>query len=117
LRSLQLDEQTEYQLSQLGAVLDRDNTASGVWADTAYRSMASRPIRCNSGPYSRFDLTRSECIVSGLDRQLAIVVTVSELLAGLPRELAHSSFVRAYRLMNPSNDAAIIVDPGDRIVP
>ena len=27
--------------SQLGAVLDRDNTASDVWADTAYRSATS----------------------------------------------------------------------------
>jgi IS5 family transposase len=28
---------------QLGAVLDRDNTASDVWADTAYRSAANLP--------------------------------------------------------------------------
>jgi hypothetical protein len=30
-----------YDGSQLGAVLDRDNTASDVWADTAYRSVAN----------------------------------------------------------------------------
>ena len=30
-----------YDGSQLGAVLDRDNTASEVWADTAYRSVAN----------------------------------------------------------------------------
>jgi transposase, IS5 family len=28
---------------QLGAVLDRDNTASAVWADTAYRAAANWP--------------------------------------------------------------------------
>jgi transposase, IS5 family len=32
--------------SQLGAVLDRDNTASDVWADTAYRSAAN--LACSS---------------------------------------------------------------------
>ena len=30
-----------YDGGQLGAVLDRDNTASAVWADTAYRSAAN----------------------------------------------------------------------------
>jgi hypothetical protein len=30
-----------YDGGQLGAVLDRDNTASEVWADTAYRSQAN----------------------------------------------------------------------------
>ena len=30
-----------YDGGQLGAVLDRDNTASDVWADTAYRSAAN----------------------------------------------------------------------------
>ena len=30
-----------YDGGQLGAVLDRDNTASEVWADTAYRSAAN----------------------------------------------------------------------------
>jgi IS5 family transposase len=30
----------EYDGGQLGTVLDRDNTASDVWADTAYRSVA-----------------------------------------------------------------------------
>jgi hypothetical protein len=29
--------------AQLGALLDRDNLASGVWADAAYRSAAHAP--------------------------------------------------------------------------
>jgi IS5 family transposase len=32
---------TAYDGGQLGAVLDRDNTASDVWTDTAYRSAAN----------------------------------------------------------------------------
>ena len=32
--------------AQFGAVLDRDNTASDVWADTAYRSGSARGTRC-----------------------------------------------------------------------
>ena len=35
-----------YDGGQLGAVLDRDNTASDVWADTAYRSGSARGTRC-----------------------------------------------------------------------
>jgi IS5 family transposase len=34
---------------QLGALLDPDNTASGVWADTAYRSAANLDILARRG--------------------------------------------------------------------
>jgi IS5 family transposase len=41
-----------YDGSQLGAVLDCDNTASDVWADTAYRSVANLALleRCGLKP-------------------------------------------------------------------
>jgi IS5 family transposase len=41
LRRYTVTHAARYDGSQLGAVLDRDNTASDVWADTAYRSAAN----------------------------------------------------------------------------
>jgi transposase, IS5 family len=41
LRRYVVTHAARYDGSQLDAVLDRDNTASDVWADTAYRSMAN----------------------------------------------------------------------------
>jgi IS5 family transposase len=41
LRRYAVTHAARYDGSQLGAVLDRDNTASEVWADTAYRSVAN----------------------------------------------------------------------------
>ena len=41
LRRYTVTHAARYDGSQLGAVLDRDNTASDVWADTAYRSKAN----------------------------------------------------------------------------
>jgi IS5 family transposase len=41
LRRYTVTHAARYDGSQLGAVLDRDNTASDVWADTAYRSQAN----------------------------------------------------------------------------
>jgi hypothetical protein len=41
LRRYVVTHATAYDGGQLGAVLDRDNTASDVWADTAYRSAAN----------------------------------------------------------------------------
>ena len=41
LRRYVVTHAARYDGSQLGAVLDRDNTASDVWADTAYRSAAN----------------------------------------------------------------------------
>jgi len=41
LRRYTVTHAARYDGSQLGAVLDRDNTASDVWADTAYRSVAN----------------------------------------------------------------------------
>jgi transposase, IS5 family len=41
LRRYVVTHPARYDGSQLGAVLDRDNTASDVWADTAYRSAAN----------------------------------------------------------------------------
>ena len=40
--------------SQLGAVLDRDNTASDVWADTAYRSAANLALLDHRGLKPQF---------------------------------------------------------------
>jgi IS5 family transposase len=39
---------------QLGAVLDRDNTASDVWADSAYRSAANLALFARRGLKPRF---------------------------------------------------------------
>ena len=39
---------------QLGAVLDRDNTASDVWADTAYRSAANLTLLDRRGLRPQF---------------------------------------------------------------
>src|SRR5215469_4796135 len=39
---------------QLGAVLDRDNTASDVWADTAYRSVANLTLLERRGLRPRY---------------------------------------------------------------
>ena len=39
---------------QLGAVLDRDNTASDVWADTAYRSAANLALLDRRGLRPQF---------------------------------------------------------------
>ena len=41
LRRYTVTHAAAYDGGQLGAVLDRDNTASEVWADTAYRSAAN----------------------------------------------------------------------------
>jgi transposase, IS5 family len=41
LRRYTVTNAAAYDGGQLGAVLDRDNTASDVWADTAYRSPAN----------------------------------------------------------------------------
>lgn len=41
LRRYTVTHAAAYDGAQLGAVLDRDNTASAVWADTAYRSAAN----------------------------------------------------------------------------
>jgi transposase, IS5 family len=41
LRRYTVTNAAAYDGGQLGAVLDRDNTASDVWADTAYRSAAN----------------------------------------------------------------------------
>ena len=41
LRRYTVTHAAAYDGGQLGAVLDRDNTASAVWADTAYRSAAN----------------------------------------------------------------------------
>ena len=41
LRRYQITHAAAYDGAQLGTVLDRDNTASEVWADTAYRSAAN----------------------------------------------------------------------------
>ena len=41
LRRYRITHAAAYDGGQLGAVLDRDNTASEVWADTAYRSAAN----------------------------------------------------------------------------
>ena len=41
LRRYRITHAAAYDGGQLGAVLDRDNTASTVWADTAYRSAAN----------------------------------------------------------------------------
>src|SRR5271156_121220 len=41
LRRYTVTHAAAYDGGQLGAVLDRDNTASAVWADTAYRSQAN----------------------------------------------------------------------------
>ena len=41
LRRYDITHAAAYDGAQLGAVLDRDNTASEVWADTAYRSAAN----------------------------------------------------------------------------
>jgi Transposase DDE domain len=41
LRRYTVTNASAYDGGQLGAVLDRDNTASDVWADTAYRSAAN----------------------------------------------------------------------------
>jgi transposase, IS5 family len=41
LRRYTVTHAAAYDGGQLGAVLDRDNTASDVWADTAYRSAAN----------------------------------------------------------------------------
>jgi transposase, IS5 family len=43
-----------YDRSQLGAVLDRDNTASDVWADTAYRSAANLALLDRRGLKPQF---------------------------------------------------------------
>lgn len=46
LRRYTVTNAAAYDGGQLGAVLDRDNTASDVWADTAYRSGSARGTRC-----------------------------------------------------------------------
>jgi IS5 family transposase len=43
-----------YDGGQLGAVLDRDNTASAVWADTAYRSAANLALLERRGRRPQF---------------------------------------------------------------
>ncbi len=43
-----------YDGGQLGAVLDRDNTASDVWADTAYRSAANLALQERRGLTPQF---------------------------------------------------------------
>jgi transposase, IS5 family len=44
--------------AQLGAVLDRDNTASDVWADTAYRSAANLTLLERRGLKPQFQRKR-----------------------------------------------------------
>ena len=44
LRRYDITHAAAYDGAQLGAVLDRDNTASEVWADTAYRSAANLAV-------------------------------------------------------------------------
>ena len=43
-----------YDGAQLGAVLDKSNTASPVWADTAYRSKANEALLEKNGSSRRF---------------------------------------------------------------
>jgi transposase, IS5 family len=45
----------------LGAVLDRDNTASEAWADTAYRSAANLSLLKRCGLRPQFDRKKPRC--------------------------------------------------------
>jgi IS5 family transposase len=44
--------------AQLGAVLDKTNTASGVWADTAYRSKVNEEHLASNGRFSMIHFRR-----------------------------------------------------------
>jgi IS5 family transposase len=54
LRRYVVTHAARYDGSQLGAVLDRDNTASDVWADTAYRSAANLALLDRRGLKPQF---------------------------------------------------------------
>ncbi len=54
LRRYTVTHAARYDGSQLGAVLDRDNTASDVWADTAYRSAANLALLDGRGLKPQF---------------------------------------------------------------
>jgi transposase, IS5 family len=54
LRRYVVTHAARYDGSQLGAVLDRDNTASEVWADTAYRSAANLALLDRRGLKPQF---------------------------------------------------------------
>jgi IS5 family transposase len=54
LRRYTVTHAAAYDGGQLGAVLDRDNTASAVWADTAYRSAANLALLERRGRRPQF---------------------------------------------------------------
>jgi transposase, IS5 family len=54
LRRYSVTHAAAYDGGQLGAVLDRDNTASDVWADTAYRSAANLALLDRRGLMPQF---------------------------------------------------------------
>ena len=54
LRRYVVTHAARYDGSQLGAVLDRDNTASDVWADTAYRQAANLALLDRRGLKPQF---------------------------------------------------------------
>jgi transposase, IS5 family len=54
LRRYTVTHAAAYDGGQLGAVLDRDNTASEVWADTAYRSAANLALLDHRGLKPQF---------------------------------------------------------------
>jgi hypothetical protein len=54
LRRYNITHAAAYDGGQLGAVLDRDNTASDVWADTAYRSAANLALLDRRGLKPQF---------------------------------------------------------------
>jgi IS5 family transposase len=54
LRRYTVTHAARYDGSQLGAVLDRNNTASEVWADTAYRSVANLALLDRRGLKPQF---------------------------------------------------------------
>ena len=54
LRRYTVTHAAAYDGGQLGAVLDRDNTASAVWADTAYRSAANLALLERRGLRPKF---------------------------------------------------------------
>lgn len=49
IRSFTVTDAATHEGRQLGRLLDRDNTASGVWADTAYRSAANVALLARRG--------------------------------------------------------------------
>jgi IS5 family transposase len=61
LRRYRITHAAAYDGGQLGAVLDRDNTASEVWADTAYRSAANLALLKRRGLRPQFQRKKPRC--------------------------------------------------------